>query len=85
MIRSYRYRRWRQERRKRATRVATRPLMMLFAFPLLVLAFAMLVGATVGMGYYADVGRSVAPPEEAIAARGGGAGRKGFWAAGEPR
>ncbi|HET6614554.1 MAG TPA: transglycosylase domain-containing protein [Dehalococcoidia bacterium] len=73
MIRSYRYRRWRQERRKRATRVATRPLMMLFAFPLLVLGFAMLVGATVGVGYYADVGRSVGPPEEAIAARGGGA------------
>lgn len=73
MIRSYRYRRWRKDRRRRATQVATRPLMMLFAFPVLLLGFAALVGTTVGMGYYADIGRSVGSPEEAIAARGGGA------------
>ncbi|MEX0749197.1 MAG: transglycosylase domain-containing protein [Dehalococcoidia bacterium] len=73
MIRSYRYRRWRKDRRKRATHIATRPLMMLFAFPLLLVAFAGLVGTTIGMGYYADIGRNADPPEELINARGGGA------------
>jgi len=73
MIRSYRYRRWRQVRQRKATHVATRPLMMLFAFPLLLAVFAMMVGTTIGMGYYADIGHGVTSPEEAIANRGGGA------------
>jgi membrane peptidoglycan carboxypeptidase len=73
VIRSYRYRRWRQQRRHRATQVATRPLAMLLAFPLLFVGFAAVIGATFGVGYYADIGGSVPPPEDAIAARGGGA------------
>jgi membrane peptidoglycan carboxypeptidase len=47
--------------------------MMMVAFPMLCIGFALLLGVSAGISYCVNVGASVPSPQDAIAARGGGA------------
>ncbi|HZP58059.1 MAG TPA: transglycosylase domain-containing protein [Dehalococcoidia bacterium] len=72
MTRAHRFRRLRHQRRRSGN--DTRPLFLALLAPLLIAVFAGVAGiAAAATSYYAQIGSRYSSPEEAIAARGGGA------------